>query len=222
LIAAHGGTTLAGMRGRIAGALGLAGACVWLVASPPLATGRADANPPLTNAILGVADLPHGMALRATSSSTDAELLHDEPALRELTRRYRLNGVAQNFRLPERRVTFAPGVFYATTFVSVYRDPVNADKVFDARREAYAGRDATTLYLPTLGDDSFALRSTSSSEGFAFTEIIVQWRVGRVHAGLVLLARPGYLPTSVALALARRQLGRVTAFARAIPPASGG
>ena len=44
-----------------------------------------------------------------TSSSTDAELLHDEPALRELTRRYRLNGVAQNFRLPERRVTFAPG-----------------------------------------------------------------------------------------------------------------
>ena len=206
------------MRGRIAGAVAVAGACVWLVASPALASGGADTDPPLTTAILGVADLPSGMALRATSGSTDAELLHGEPALRELTRRHRLNGLAQNFRLPEHRVTFAPGVFYATTFVSLYRDPLTADTVFDARREAYAERDATPLDLPTLGDDSFALRATSNSEGFAFTEIIVQWRVGRVHAGIVLLARPGYLPTSVALSLARVQLRRVAMFAQAIPP----
>ena len=148
-------------------------------------------------------------------------MLHDEPALRELTRRYRLNGLARNFRLPEKRVTFAPGVFYATTFVSVYRDPVNADKVFDARAAGVRRARRDDALPADARRRSFALRATSSSEGFAFTEIIVQWRVGRVHAGLVLLARPGYLPTSVALALARTQLGRVAAFAKAIPPAAG-
>jgi hypothetical protein len=202
----------------VAGAVALIG-CALLAA--PAATGRATAAPHLSSAVLDAADLPAGMVLRATASSTNAELLHDEPALRELTRRYRLNGLARNFRLPEKRVPFATGVFYATTFVSVYRDPANAHRVFDARRVAYAGRDATTLYLPTFGEESFALRGSSTADGFAFTEIMVQWRVGRVHAGLVLLARPGYLPTSVAVRLARIQLDRVAAFSKAIPPVAG-
>jgi len=107
-----------------------------------------------------------------------------------------------------------------TSGVGLYKDASHARTLFGRRRKLFtaAQTGVSRVFPPKVGEEAFAIRYSSiTTIGIRFTEIIVQWRRGRVQAGIDAIARPGEVRAADVWRLVRIQSSRVDGLSASLP-----